>query len=415
MYDKMIKVSIIVPVYNVKKYLRECLDSIISYADCNMEIICIDDGSIDGSYEILLEYEMRHPNIVRCMKHEHNKGLSVARNTGLKYAQGKYVWFVDSDDLLMGENPIAFLYEIAEKYNTDIVFFDMEKFEGDMPCEHSINVQDVSLDNERILTGRELFCESVNENKIKCESWRQFFSKDFLLNNNLEFIPGLLHEDNVFWIQCCMKAERVLNLNCKFYRYRQRLGSICHVMSPKRVQSIFVVFMEVYLIWKQYYAFLTDQENQAFAKYMDLFFDKWQCYREYDEGNELLDWVDAPTGEIYNIVNCCKSRWLKIGEKELEIMRQQKQIIVYGAGVAAKSVIRYLCKKHIKIEAVAVTNTDGNPTFLSNIPVKAIEQLTEYRETAMIVIGVTNQYSKGIYEQLDKLGFDHIMELENLL
>ncbi|MCI5933901.1 MAG: glycosyltransferase [Lachnospiraceae bacterium] len=410
----MITVSIIVPVFNVEKYLSECLESIISYADRNMEIICIDDGSTDRSYEIILQYQKRYPDLIRCMKHECNKGLSEARNTGLKYARGKYVWFVDSDDMLMGENPISFLYVIAENYNTDIVFFDMEKFEDDMPCEYSKNAQDVSLDNAHILSGRELFRESINENRIKCESCRQFFRKDFLINNHLEFVPGLLHEDNVFWIQCCMKAERILNLNCKFYRYRQRPGSICHVMSPKRVQSVFVIFMEIYMTWKQNYASLTEQENQAFAKYMNRFFDTWQLYREYDEGNELLNWLDAPTGEIYNIVNCCKSRWLKIEEKELEILRKQKQIIVFGAGVAAKSMIRYLCNQHIKIEAVGVTNTDGNPAFLSNIPVKPIEQLTEYRETAMIVIGVTNRYGKGIYEQLGKLGFQHIMELETL-
>lgn len=410
----MITVSIIVPVFNVEKYLSECLESIISYADRNTEIICIDDGSTDRSYEIILQFQKRYPHLIRCMKHECNKGLSEARNTGLKNAQGKYVWFVDSDDMLMGGNPIAFLYTIAEKYDTDIVFFDVEKFEDGLSHANLNDVQDVRLDNERILNGRELFSESVNENKIKCESCRQFFKKEFLINNCLKFASGLIHEDNLFWVQCCMKAERVLNLEQKFYRYRQRSESICHVMTSKRTQSMFVIFVEIYWIWKQYHASLADKENQAFAEYLSRIFDRWQLYKEYDEGNELLDWLDVPTGEIYNIVNCCKNRWLKIEEKELEILRQQKQIIVFGAGVAAKSMIRYLCNQHIKIEAVGVTNTDGNPAFLSNIPVKPIEQLTEYRETAMIVIGVTNRYGKGIYEQLGKLGFQHIMELETL-
>ena len=115
----MIKVSIIVPVYNVELYLRECLDSIINQTLKDIEIICVDDCSTDNSYIILDEYSKKDSRI-KLLKHNVNKGLGPARNTGINVAQGEYIGFIDSDDYISLDY-FENLYNTAKKYNSDIV------------------------------------------------------------------------------------------------------------------------------------------------------------------------------------------------------------------------------------------------------------------------------------------------------
>ena len=114
--------SVIIPVYNVEKYLAECLDSVCSQTLKDIEIICIDDGSTDGSAAILDDYARRDPR-VRVIR-QANAGVGAARNRGLDIATGRYVYFIDSDDWLADKNALSVLCETAEREQTDIIFFD---------------------------------------------------------------------------------------------------------------------------------------------------------------------------------------------------------------------------------------------------------------------------------------------------
>ncbi|PPS21321.1 glycosyltransferase family 2 protein [Brachyspira murdochii] len=109
----MIKISVIIPVYNVESYLRECLDSVINQTLKDIEIICIDDNSTDNSYNILLDYQ-KIDNRIKIIKHKENLGLGPARNSGIKVAIGEYIYFIDSDDYI-SDNYINALYESAIK------------------------------------------------------------------------------------------------------------------------------------------------------------------------------------------------------------------------------------------------------------------------------------------------------------
>lgn len=115
----MIKISVIVPVYNVENYLRECLESIINQTLKEIEILCIDDCSTDNSYSILEEYAKKDNRII-LIKNLENKGGGYNRNIGIKEARGEYISFIDSDDYVL-KDYLENLYNTAKKYNSDIV------------------------------------------------------------------------------------------------------------------------------------------------------------------------------------------------------------------------------------------------------------------------------------------------------
>ncbi len=120
------KISIIIPVYNVEKYLRECLDSCINQTLADIEIICVDDASPDNSIKILEEYQQQDSRI-KIFRHEKNKNLGAARNTGLKNATGKYIWFIDSDDYI-DKKACQILYDAIKEFDVDMLCFSALKF-----------------------------------------------------------------------------------------------------------------------------------------------------------------------------------------------------------------------------------------------------------------------------------------------
>ena len=122
---KDINVSVIVPIYKVERYLDECLKTIVRQTSDNFEIICVEDCSTDNSMKILEEYAVNHEEI-RVIQHEKNRGLSASRNTGIENARGRYIQFVDSDDILC-KNVCSTLWHIANSHDADSVFFDIKR------------------------------------------------------------------------------------------------------------------------------------------------------------------------------------------------------------------------------------------------------------------------------------------------
>ena len=121
----MIKISVIIPVYNVEQYLRECLESVINQTLSELEIICINDGSTDSSLDILREYEQKDNRIIVINKD--NEGQAAARNIGISMAKGEYIGFLDSDDYI-DSNFYEKLYNAAKKYKADIACTNLYRF-----------------------------------------------------------------------------------------------------------------------------------------------------------------------------------------------------------------------------------------------------------------------------------------------
>lgn len=215
-------ISIVVPVYNVEKYVLVCIKSILSQIEKEDELIIINDGSEDGSLEICQDFTKDHDNVV--IYSQKNRGLSVARNKGIELSKNEYVMFVDADDYLI-EGAIRKIRICVEKYNLDILQFDAEIL-NQLEVESKRNPYDRRyFPINDVLTGKEMFRESFPR-YYQPSSCLMAIKRDFLINGKHRFIEGILHEDNAFTFQVLMNAQRVKHMPEKLYIRRMRRNSI---------------------------------------------------------------------------------------------------------------------------------------------------------------------------------------------
>ena len=227
--DNQALISVIIPIYNVEEYLRECVDSVLNQTFSNFEIILVDDGSTDSSGEICDEYVEKDERIT--VIHQKNGGLSVARNTGLSEASGKYVYFLDSDDYI-SENALATLIDIAENDKSDIVFFDAVSFADT----DDFTVKQNYIRKNKYLTdnGYDVFASLTKSKEFHSAVPLLFINKEFLHNSSIKFIPGILYEDMVFTYQLFCSAETVSQCSRALYHRRYRKDSIMTSAKTKK-------------------------------------------------------------------------------------------------------------------------------------------------------------------------------------
>ena len=225
-------VSVIIPVYNVETYIRECVDSVLSQTYTDLEIILVDDGSTDSSGSICDEYSKLDSRIV--VIHKENGGLSDARNAGLDAVHGDYILFVDSDDWIQPET-VSHLVKRMDEEQAEIVFFDAatvyEDFEDRDYREELVHKRTYPSEKGALILKTQL----ENDDYLVC-ACLHFLRADFIRFHNLRFLKGIMHEDNLFTTLAFLHAQRTAQLQEALYYRRLRAGSI---MSHKEtVRSI---------------------------------------------------------------------------------------------------------------------------------------------------------------------------------
>lgn len=221
-----IEVSVIIPVYNVELYIDECIKSLISQQCREVEYIFINDGSLDKSMSILKGYSDKRIRIIN----QKNGGLSAARNTGVKFAKGQYILFIDSDDYLIDNKAIDNMYKIARENNSDIVVSNAVKIYEDRRAVPFY--RDKNIFYERTMDSKSFLKEFIKKDSMQVPVWMNLYRRSFLLSNNLFFKEGILHEDELFTPQAFLKADKVSIYKSNFYAYRQRENSI--MTSPEK-------------------------------------------------------------------------------------------------------------------------------------------------------------------------------------
>lgn len=240
-------VSVIIPVYNVEPYLRECLDSIMGQTLKEIEIICIDDGSLDGSLDLLREIASSDERI--CVYHQKNSGLSVTRNRGIDFARGKYIYYMDSDDVLEKDS-LESLVRKMEEDSLELVFFDgksfidgtasLDKKEAKL-LEKYLALYRRSHDYKGVYDGPTIMRDFLNNDEYRPSACLQMIKKDFLEDNQLRFEKGILHEDNLYTFEALLLANRVGYLHNVFFYRRVRAESI--MFSKKTFANVFGYFI----------------------------------------------------------------------------------------------------------------------------------------------------------------------------
>lgn len=232
-------ISVIVPVYNVEKYLDRCLDSLVNQTFNSLEIIVINDGTKDNSQSIIERYVNNYPNKIKSYIKE-NGGLGDARNYGVKYATGEYLTFLDSDDYVekdLYEN----MYRLAKENNSDLVVGDLEFFWEDGSRKSFIKSGFNNVCNDRIKC---LFLSPLF-------AWNKLYKKEIFDKLNCKYPVGLWYEDIPVTLKYISEITNVSHYDKVGYHYTQRKGSILGSSYSDKMYDIFKIFENVIDDFKQ--------------------------------------------------------------------------------------------------------------------------------------------------------------------
>lgn len=374
-------VSVIVPVYNVKDYLRDCLDSILKQSQAFDEIIIVNDGSTDGSELLCREYKMAHPEII--LIEQENGGLSEARNSGMRRATGDYIVFVDADDWVC-ERMCETITNITADCEVDVLYYASEIVK-EIPVK--ISREGYARDSETANVEMNGFdsLKKLFPDGYQMSACMAAYRRSFLEEAGINFIKDILYEDRFFSLRVITEAEKVVYITKKLYIRRFRASSI--IMSPASRKKIRDVLYGHQREWEyirnsekwekeksltQYYvlcgAIMAYQEDvsseetqEQREEYLTAFFEEWIDFFSIDSmevnelcelllmvkratksgGQELQDLFEPYGGIRYyqeQIRNILlekykeKLRGIPFGEK--------KRIGIYGAGAHTESLFR---------------------------------------------------------------------------
>lgn len=216
----MVKVSVILPVYNVAPYLDETFQSLINQTLKEIEIIAVNDGSTDNSEEIIRKYAQQDSRISHYS--QENQGQSAARNLALQYAKGEYIYFMDSDDVI-DTDALKVCYDYAEKCKADFIFFDGDTIqeEGAKGISWDYN-RTYLVDEDTQYDGEYLLNMMLDTYKHNCVVWLLFIRHDYLKRIKLSFYPGIIHEDELYTTILTLESHNIYALKRTFVWHRIR-------------------------------------------------------------------------------------------------------------------------------------------------------------------------------------------------
>lgn len=283
----MAKLSIIIPVYNVEKYLSKCLESILKQPFKDLEVICVNDGSTDGSLDVLQKIKKNDDRVVIIDKK--NEGSGIARNIGLSTAQGEYVYFIDSDDWLE-DDALAKIIAKADELQTDIlVFGGLSYYNG--------KGQNGAYSKNKLpkkYFGKVVSAKDIKKDIFKFPStaWTKLYRRSFLIKNEIKFQNIRAGQDQLPFFHSMIMADRIAILPENIYCYQKnREGSVTSVKKKKSFSPIYVFYgieemlkktgmMEEYrdIFVNKYFSkatswlgkFEADQKNEYFNEYLKL-------------------------------------------------------------------------------------------------------------------------------------------------
>ncbi len=293
---KEVLVTIIIPIYNVEKYLRMTLNSVQAQTLKNLEVIMIDDGSTDGSSEIAQQYAQNDKRFQ--YYYQSNRGLSASRNEGLKRASGKYIVFLDSDDTIEPD-ALKYLYNLAEHRKVELILFGGQReyydvsdtvIEMTMPCGSVVNF----ICNN----GTELYEKLISSNSYFTGVCLQFVKREIFKRAHITFYEGIIHEDHLYTFQILNSVQTCMAIDYKVYHYRMRANSITTSKQCKnRFFGFFVTYHEM-INWIETREEL--KRNKVVIHHIDKIWLEAVKYIVFMKKDEL------PTIEIQKLKECTK-------------------------------------------------------------------------------------------------------------
>ncbi|KAA8997970.1 glycosyltransferase [Paenibacillus spiritus] len=411
-------ISVIIPIYNVERYLEECLNSVLDQTLPGIEIICINDGSTDGSLEILQKYEARYSHLVTIS--QSNQGVAAARNRGLLMASGEYVAFMDPDDYYPDNDILECLYTNAINHNALI-------------CGGSFSL----LDNGNIIENFQSWYQDYrfkSDGMIAFEDYqfpygftRFLYQLEFLRNHSISFPTYNYFEDPPFFVKAAIQAKQFYALSKVTYRYRQ--GHKNPAIPTHKWGDFAAGLLDLLTLSKKHNLYKLHNIVVKIV-YLDLFrpFYKQVATGRNSSGMLLeeieqainMEWLTEEQRLMADRFPL-KHAHLEIFAKEnIELQKKFNRflqggnpIIIYGAGCIGQKVAMYIQEiQHVHLVGYAVTSAVGNPREIEGITVREIRDLAELCPTASVVLATTDSFQNEIMATLDTLGFQQIWPIE---
>lgn len=442
-----IKVSIIIPVYNMEKYLLRCLESVMFQTLKEIEIICINDGSTDGSLQILLDCAKEDSRIIVIDKL--NTGYGNSMNVGLERANGEYVGIVESDDFVRTEM-FEKLYESAKCQSAEIVKSNYYNYftTSTERTEYFESLKDCKYNQ---------IIEPLQDYKVFFSSpsiWSAIYSRDFLNKYKIRFLntPGASYQDTSFFFKTCFCAKKIYLLEDAFLYYwldnenssvnnPQKIFNVCDEINEiKQFIDSFndcikwdILFRFKFQVYMWNYFRLGVQYQYAFLVKVGLelcddmhrgYFNKKMWSPEHTEIiQKLVSDVDLfyQSTSKYNIQHKLIQDGIilnaHINNNILKkIVKNHPQVIIYGAGKVGKNIAKYLVstcgldKKYIRF---AVSDLDVVIKEIDKIPVYAIGDLIDSIKDSIVIVAVCKQLQFELLINLKRLGFENYCILES--
>lgn len=427
---KTVAVSIIIPIYNVENYIRECLDSAINQTLNNIEIICVDDGSTDNSSNILDEYARKDSRIK--IIHKANGGYGQAMNVGNSYAIGEYLAILEPDDYV-ALNMYEELYKRAKEDDLDFAKSDYQIFWGE---KQKRKYEYICINGDK-----GMYNKVLNKTAIKRLFWNAMatttgiYKHSFIMENEIKYneTPGASYQDVGFNFQVLINAKKAYIFEKAFYMYRQdnpnssvnnRAKIKCIFEEQKFIYNIIKKDSDVFREYLRYYnlvSYLTDIYNfgriaddlkHEFIQYVSEKYKGLADKKELDYS--MLNNLEYDV--MMKIMNNPKEYvegYLKRKSKLLDNITGYKNIIIYGAGGKGMEVLGLLRGNLDKIGQIvfAVTNLTNNKNLINGYEIKCIEELISIKDNSVVVIGVSNVYANDIKDRLKELSFENVLEI----
>ena len=402
----MIKISVIIPVYNVEDYIEECLDSIVNQSLDDTEIVVVNDGSTDCTDEMVKKY------FLRCKKKKYkyivqnNSGAGAARNAGIREASGEYIAFMDGDDFYHKNGILEAMYTAAKQNNALICGGDMSFFRNNI----------YSVGDGRRGTFLEYDGWVKKEDLETANSFYRFIYKtNFLIENNLFFPDYRRNQDNPFFLRCVNKAKNVYFINEETYCYRtghknvgwnkkKVLGLVEGVRDELRIcldgKMEKILRNRVLELHSNFsgiaYKFALEEESieKTLIEINDLLeqagIDDSQKLLTGNSLKEYMNALELSKAKMFNLIRSCNKR------------------IVFGAGLVGRTIIKLCVEQGIEIDGIIVSNKEYNVDNIFGVPVHSIYEYETEMSSTLVIEAVSSYLKEDIKNLLLSFGYQNI-------
>lgn len=403
-------ISIIIPVYNVEKYLKKCIESCISQTLSNIEIIIINDCSPDNCDKIMHEYELRYPELIKCIYLKENIKQGGARNRGLEIAQGEYILFVDSDDYI-AEDMCEKMYKSAMFNDADIVICDYFRVsDNNKFIRTSLNIKIESVEN----ISKDFLLEHRINQGVLCKLYRR------KLFANTKFLENVYHEDLPFTLVWILNANKINYISIPLYYYVSREDSVmCKTDYNTKLQyanaiACLIDNLKKAKLFEKYYKPLCKnilkEINDFICIYIMQFLDRG--LKELENlikavNENIPDWNERIKNEesflecekniIYNFLSNSNydEELLQRHNIELNKLFRNNKVAIWGGGVYGKNLMEYTSKYNIRPMYIIDSNTNLHGSYLNDILVTSIDKISDKCDIVIVTIK-----DKGIFEEI---------------